>query len=164
MPKVVRVRDKMTYIGIDPGKSGGIAVIQGRKVECFRMPNTEKDGWSIFAENKEGRVFAVIEKVHSMPGQGVKSMFSFGQNYGFLRGCLTAAQIPFEEITPQAWQKGLSIPPRAKTETKPQFKERLRQKAQQLFPQEAVWGRTLGEQRAVCDALLIAEYCRRIRQ
>ena len=162
MPKVVR--NKMAYIGIDPGKSGGIAVIQGSKVECFRMPNTEKDGWSLFAENKEGRVFAVIEKVHSMPGQGVKSMFSFGQNYGFLRGCLTAAQIPFEEITPQAWQKKLGVVGRKKGEPKPQLKERLRQKAQQLFPQEEVWERTLGEQRAVCDALLIAEYCRRIRQ
>lgn len=154
----------MTYIGIDPGKSGGIAIISGDEIICYQMPNTEFDVWSIFERNNKGQVRAVIEKVHSMPGQGVKSMFSFGQNYGFLRACLIAAQIPFDEITPQAWQKELGIVGRKKGEPKSQLKERLRQKAQQLFPQEDMWHRTLGEQRAKCDALLLAEFCRRSRQ
>ena len=48
---------------------------------------------------------AVIEKVHSMPGQGVSSTFSFGTGYGQLQGLLAGLGIPFELVTPQAWKK-----------------------------------------------------------
>lgn len=164
----------MIYVGVDPGKSGGIAFIHHKEgktttIKTFSVfsmiKKTEQEIWNFFAsiDDLEDDIFCMLEKVHAMPGQGVTSMFSFGQNYGFLTGCLTSAQIPFEEVSPRTWQKGLGIPARDSKggESKAQFKDRLRQKAQQLFPQELVWERTLGEQRAVCDALLIAEYCRR---
>jgi len=89
-----------------------------------------------------------------MPKQGVSSTFKFGRGYGFLRGCLVALGIPFEDVTPQTWMRALNVPPRRKNETKAQFKQRLRGVAQQLFPSEKI---TL----ATADALLIAEYCRR---
>jgi hypothetical protein len=99
-------------------------------------------------------VFAVIEKVHAMPGNGVSGMFKFGMSYGGLRMALIAAGIPFEEVQPRAWQKAMGIPPRSKTESGTQWKNRLKAKAQQLYPAEKV---TL----AVADALLIATYCQR---
>jgi hypothetical protein len=143
------------------------------------MPDTERGVWEWF-RTLAGlvQVYAVIEKVHSMPSQGVSSSFTFGKNYGFLRGCLTAAGIPFEEVTPQVWMKALGVPPRrvgkkqkAKKkgkwvvqeiggESKAEYKLRLLSIAQQKFPQLPLWRepRSKGKQLAVCDALLIAYY------
>jgi len=90
-----------------------------------------------------------------MPKQGVASSFKFGMNYLFLRACLVSCEIPFAEVTPRTWMKALAIRTRRKTETTTQWKNHLKQIAQQLFPQQPV---TL----ATCDALLIAEYCRRL--
>jgi hypothetical protein len=86
-------------------------------------------------------------------------MFNFGWNYGSLRMAMIASGLPFEDVPPQVWQKALKIPSRKKEgrqykETKAAFKNRLKAKAQQLFPRVYI---TL----ATCDALLIAEYCRR---
>ena len=141
------------YVGIDPGQSGGIAVLCGGTVDAHKMPETERDIWQIF-KDVEMPCIAVIEKVHSMPDQGVASSFKFGRGYGFLRGCLIAGGIPFEEVTPQAWIKGLAIPSKAKTETRTQWKNRLKAMAQQLYPDLKV---TL----ATADALLIATYNKR---
>ncbi len=147
------------YLGIDPGQNGGLALISanGHGVECNKMPSTEKDIYSLLADCVTN-TFCIIEKVHSMPGQGVASTFKFGKGYGGLRMALVACKIPFDEVTPRTWQKGLGIPPRKKeTETKTQWKNRLKARAQQLFPFFPSEKITL----ATADALLIAEYCRR---
>ena len=102
----------------------------------------------------------MIEKVHSFPGQGVASSFKFGMGFGGLIMALVSSGIPFEFVTPRVWQKAMGITPREKsnrsdfTESKTQFKNRLKAKAQQLFPAVRVTLKT-------SDALLIAEYCRR---
>jgi len=144
-------------LGIDPGQSGGLAIVSLLgEVEAIAMPFTERDIWDwISALELKGKVVATIEKVHSMPGQGVASTFKFGVGYGGLRMALIAARIPFEEVTPRVWQKGLGISSRKKTESKTQFKNRLKAKAQQLFPAEERI--TL----KIADALLIAEFGRR---
>jgi crossover junction endodeoxyribonuclease RuvC len=82
-----------------------------------------------------------------MPKQGVSSTFKFGVNYGFLRGMLTAHKIPFEEVTPQKWQKAMGCLSKGN-------KNVTKAKAQQLFPNLKITHK-------VADALLIAEYCRR---
>lgn len=94
----------MNYIGIDPGQSGGFAVLNNNGiVEVIKMPPTETDIWNWISSNKN--CFAVIEKVHSMPGQGVASTFKFGYGFGGLNMALVAAKIPFELISPRQWQK-----------------------------------------------------------
>jgi hypothetical protein len=171
-------QSSMVYLGIDPGMSGGLAVIRGGKVEAVAMPATEKDIW-LWLSMSAAPAFAVIEKVQGYIGVGHpgSGMFKFGANYGGLRMALIAAGIPFDEVTPQRWQKVLGISPRKKHnrtikvvakkgkrkgrlidkkvggETDSQFKGRLRAKAQQIFPSEKV---TL----ATADALLLAHYCR----
>ncbi len=153
------------YLGIDPGKQGGLALItqSGIVLDSIPMPLTELDLWS-WISKKKGVTKCVIEKVHAMPNQGVTSMFTFGEGFGRLKMAATAASIPFELVPPRTWQKGLGIKARdTKKESKPQFKERLRTKAQQLFPKLEVWNGTLGLQRSVCDALLIAEYARKVK-
>lgn len=148
---------KPVYLGIDPGQNGGIARLCHRDVIAVPMPITEGDIWGwlfSYASPRAQRVFAIIEKVHSMPKQGVSSTFKFGVSYGGLRMALVGIGVPFEEVTPQVWQKALSIPRRKKTETTAQWKNRLKAKAQQLFPRVEITPKT-------ADALLIAEYCRR---
>jgi len=111
------------FLGIDPGIGGGVSLInsRGRILHYTQMPTTEFDIWYLFNEDigcTDNLKIAYIEKVASMPKQGVVSMFTFGKNYGSLRMALTASLIPFEEVTPSTWQRGLKIPPKTKQETK----------------------------------------------
>lgn len=147
----------MIFLGIDPGASGGIAIIAGNHVDAVAMPDTERDVWhKIEAINiardiggaESGRFFAIIEAVHSMPKQGVTSSFTFGRSYGFLRGCLIASGIPFEEVTPQRWQRELGCLSMGD-------KNRTKARAQQLFP-------SLKITHATADALLLATYAQRL--
>ena len=79
----------MKYVmGIDPGKSGGIALVSYNATPIVTGMGklTEVDIFDFMLTHKSKAVKCFIENVHSMPGQGVKSVFSFGKNYGFLRG------------------------------------------------------------------------------
>ena len=146
------------YLGLDPGKSGGIAVINAGEItapKLWQMPETEHDLW----ETLRGiavefpSLTAAVEKVHAMPGQGVTSMFTFGKGYGALRMALIALGIPFRDVTPQAWQKELGC----LTAGDKMVAVKM---AQQLFP-HAELGNTKKSKLAVADALLIAEWLRR---
>ena len=159
MPNLPKKEDRRVYIGIDPGKSGGLAACAwDGKIVAVKMPATERDVWDWFVQIRGVDCFAVIEKVGGyMPGGRGNigsAMFNFGASYGGLRMALIAAGIPFEAITPGVWQRALGISPRKKTESKGAWKNRLKAKAQQLFPKLNV---TL----ATADALLIAEYAKR---
>lgn len=140
------------FLGVDPGASGGIGWIWegGSGVTSFKNL-TEQEIMSAFRERRECFAtyhwLATIERVHSMPKQGVSSSFKFGASYGFLRGILHSLMIPFEEVAPQTWQKSLGcLSGGVKAVTK--------SKAQQLFP-------TLKLTHSTADAILIAEYARR---
>lgn len=137
-----------TIIGIDPGQAGGIAFIDAEcKVWAHKMPETDGDIVDLFSEVK-GRTFCFIEKVHSMPGQGVASTFKFGRGFGFLVGVIMSHGLPFEYVTPQAWQKSLGC-------LSGGDKNITKSKAQGLFPELKIT-------HALADALLIAEYGRRL--
>lgn len=152
----------MDYVGIDPGAKGGVAVIAKKSVLVWRMPDNDTDLYDLFriiAINKE--MTGMLEKVHSMPGQGVSSVFTFGEGFGKLQMALCASQIPYELVTPQKWQKALGIPSRKtggdKGAAKREHKNNLLQHAQRLFPKVKL---TL----ATADALLIALYCKRFHE
>lgn len=140
----------MNFIGIDPGKSGGIVILNsdGMLQGMCRLSVSEFDVASFLEYHDAGDAdMAVIEQVGAMPRQGVSSTFKFGQSYGFLRGILTAIKVPFDEVRPQVWQKSMGCLTKGD-------KNVTKQKAGQLFPGVKVhhWN---------ADALLIAEYCRR---
>jgi crossover junction endodeoxyribonuclease RuvC len=134
-------------IGIDPGANGAMVLLRpDRSVDivCFSK-STQAGVVEALAEWRAGEtVFAFIERVHSMPKQGVSSTFKFGVGYGFLQGVLTTLKIPFEFVTPMTWQKVLSCQSHGD-------KNVTKQKAQQLFPEQRII-------HANADALLIAEY------
>jgi crossover junction endodeoxyribonuclease RuvC len=102
---------RKVFIGIDPGSAGGIAVIaDDGMVHAYPMPYDNKEydlnrmRYLLEPEGGE-RYFAVVEKVHSMPKQGLASTFAFGKGFGILLGMLGAFRIPYTLVTPQAWQK-----------------------------------------------------------
>jgi crossover junction endodeoxyribonuclease RuvC len=100
----------MIYIGIDPGKKGGIATV-GITVAAQPMPMLDdRIDSKIIADRLRtircyGDCFAAIEKVASRPDQGVVSMFNFGEGYGRILGVLDALNIQYVEVLPQAWKK-----------------------------------------------------------
>jgi hypothetical protein len=156
---------RTVYIGIDPGVSGGIASIfppendgVASAVYCTSMPKTEGDVWEWISRyhGYDYTTYAFIEAIApGFPGTSKSSMAKLYGSYRALRMALIAAAIPFEEVRAAEWQSMMKIPPRKrKVETDTQWKNRLKARAQQLFPKVNV---TL----ATADALLIALYCQR---
>ena len=144
----------LLYIGVDPGKGGGIAAVtpDGALVHVAKMPETERDLLDLFLkldEEGQGGARAMLERVHSLPSQGHSGAFTFGQGYGQLTMALTAAQIPFDKVSPIKWQNALGC--RSGGD-----KNITKRKAQDLFPNaERIT-------HAVADAILLAEYARRL--
>ena len=102
------------YIGIDPGKSGAMAVI-GTDINLYDFDldlyiEILKD---IKDLDSSIPIYVGVEKVHSMPNQGVSSTFTFGQRLGEIEGVLKAIGFKYELIPPQVWQKSCGIPPKS---------------------------------------------------
>ena len=110
----------MLIIGIDPGISGSICFFKdGRILEVIEMPvmtegkknKKQVNGAQIYNEflkrinEKDDQIRVVIEQVSAMPGQGVTSMFNFGQSYGILKGICSAMQLPMFFVRPNKWKK-----------------------------------------------------------
>ncbi len=157
------------YVGIDPGASGGIVVLDGDCVAIHKMPETDKRLYELIRDissfKVDSYVHVMCEKVwgHIGGGEGEKgggasngsAMFKFGKNYGSICMALVACGLHNTEyVTPQVWQEGVGAIGKRKGEKKQQFKARLKIRAQSLFPNST--GITLG----VSDAMLIAWYCR----
>ena len=114
----------MLIIGIDPGISGSICFFKdGRILEVIEMPvmtegkknKKQVNGAQIYNEflkriNKnEDEIRVVIEQVSAMPGQGVTSMFNFGQSFGILKGICSAMQLPMFFVRPAKWKKYFNL-------------------------------------------------------
>ena len=115
----------MLIIGIDPGISGSICFFQdGKIIDVVEMPTMTEgkknkkqvNGSQIFNEissrikkldNKDIKV--VVEQVSAMPGQGVTSMFNFGQSFGILKGICSAMQLPIYFVRPAKWKKYFNL-------------------------------------------------------
>ena len=111
----------MLIIGIDPGISGSICFFEDNKIiDVVEMPTMTEgkknkrqvNGSQIYNEilkriNKSERssIRVVIEQVSAMPGQGVTSMFNFGQSFGILKGICSAMQLPMYFVRPAKWKK-----------------------------------------------------------
>lgn len=147
----------MIYIGIDPGKNGGIAKINTDtgfvKTVTFSEESliSELEGYFMFDKSP---LRCVLEKVNAMPGQGVVSMFNFGQNYGFIQGVLKAYRIPYELVTPQKWKKEFSCTSDKNTSI---------EVCKRLFPGVNLKAteRCKKDHDGMAEALLLAEYGRR---
>ena len=115
----------MLIIGIDPGISGSICFFKdGRILEVIEMPvmtegkknKKQVNGAQIYNEflkrinKKDDQIIrVVIEQVSAMPGQGVTSMFNFGQSFGILKGICSAMQLPIFFVRPTKWKKYFNL-------------------------------------------------------
>lgn len=100
------------WLGVDPGwNKGALAVIgeDGGLIDVCRLsqltPSELSDWVCAWAGGRE--LVAAVEKVGTMPGQGVSSSFKFGRGLGRIEGLLVALGVPYEEVPPRAWQTGL---------------------------------------------------------
>jgi crossover junction endodeoxyribonuclease RuvC len=145
----------VNYIGIDPGKSGALAVIHEDGLIC-RYIFDEETYVNCLSWFKSETCNAVccLEHVGAMPGQGVTSMFSFGQNFGFIQGVLKANGIPFELVRPQKWKKEFSITADKNTSI---------EVCKRLFPNVSLrrTDKCTTDHDGMAEALLLAEYARR---
>ena len=150
------------WIGIDPGASGAIALITQTEVKALEFSSATLHGYreQIIEWNQEYDIQgAGLEKVNAMPGQGVTSMFSFGQRYGELIGLAVALQLPITLVTPKEWQSLLKIKTSDKL-TKPQRKKEIAKAVSLIFPQaySLITGSKGGIKDGVSDAISIAYY------
>ena len=113
----------MKIIGIDPGLSGAIAVLENNKViSIFEMPvmpegkkNKRQLNSAQLAKllknyiSKNEEVSVVVEQVNAMPGQGVTSMFNFGQTFGAIKGICAALNLPIFFVRPSKWKKHFEL-------------------------------------------------------
>ena len=162
------MKKKINIIGIDPGLDGAIAKISSdMSVTIIDTPTYIVEGAtkkkreyninemiSIIKEFALPDCHVFLEKVHSMPGQGVASMFSMGYGYGLWNAILSSLYIPYTLVLPQRWKKELLL-------GVGQGKNVSVYRAQQLFPETKLFGPKGGPMDGRGDALLIAEYGRR---
>ena len=155
----------MLIIGIDPGISGSICFFQdGKIIDVIEMPTMTEgkknkrqvNGAQIFNEvskridNMDKKdIKIIIEQVSAMPGQGVTSMFNFGQSFGILKGICSAMQLPMYFVRPAKWKKYFNL-----INSK---KDASRTKAIEIFP---YFSSNLSKKKDSnkADAILIASY------
>ncbi len=113
----------MKIIGIDPGLSGAIAILENNKVlSLFDVPVMSEGKKnkrqlnsaqlvSLLKENisSDEEVAVVVEQVNAMPGQGVTSMFNFGQTFGAIKGVCAALALPIFFVRPSKWKKHFEL-------------------------------------------------------
>ena len=155
----------MLIIGIDPGISGSICFFEdGKILDVIEMPTMNEgkknkrqvNGAQIYNEitdriNKLRKqdVRVVVEQVSAMPGQGVTSMFNFGQSFGIIKGICSAMQLPLYFVRPTKWKKYFNL---IKSE-----KDASRTRAIEIFP---YFSSQLSKKKDInkADAILIASF------
>jgi|TARA_B110000967_G_C18541829_1_gene391014 crossover junction endodeoxyribonuclease RuvC len=153
----------MRIIGIDPGLSGAIAILEDSRIEeIFDMPvmpdgkkNKRQLNSALLVKlikdsikNLEDTVM-VVEQVNAMPGQGVTSMFNFGQTFGAIKGICAAMGLPIFFVRPAKWKKHFELINSSK--------DASRTKAIEMYPSIS---QQLSKKKDVnkSDAILIARY------
>ena len=155
----------MLTIGIDPGISGAICFMENSKIiEVIDMPSMAEgkknkkqvNGSQVFNEitkhfkdKESNEVKVVIEHVSAMPGQGVTSMFNFGQSFGILKGICSAMNLSMHFVRPVKWKKHFNLINSSK--------DASRTKAIEIFP---YFSKNLSKKKDAnkADAILIASY------
>ncbi len=158
----------MRIIGIDPGLSGGIAVLDDLKIfDIYDMPIMSEGKKNknqlnsaqlvnIIKKNiiSNGDTFLIVEQVSAMPGQGVTSMFNFGQTFGSIKGICAALNLPIFFVRPAKWKKHFDLINSSK--------DASRTKVIEMYPSISP---RLSKKKDVnkADAILIARYFRDCR-
>lgn len=140
----------MVYLGIDPGITGGLALIDAKAkvLWALKMPDTNRKKINLLSHalGMPGGLLAALEFVRSRPGQGAPATFTFGRGYGHLEMLLDAGGVTYLNPTPQTWQKKLNC--RSGGDKRVTLRA-----ARKLFGPDV--------NHTTADALLLAEFARR---
>ena len=154
----------MKVIGIDPGLSGAIAIMEDKKVlKTYDMPvmaEGKKNKRQLNSaqlvniiknniKKEEEEVVVVVEQVNAMPGQGVTSMFNFGQTFGAIKGVCAALELPIFFVRPSKWKKYFELINSSKDSSRTKVIEMYPSLSDQLTRKKDV---------NKSDAILIARY------
>ena len=155
----------MIILGIDPGVSGAISVLEDKKViDVFEMPimidgkknKKQVNGNQLYNELKKylseiniDEACVVVEHVTAMPGQGVTSMFNFGQSFGVIKGICSAMQLSIHFVRPTKWKKYFNLINTSK--------DASRSRAIELFPKVSEKLKRKKDSNKA-DSILIASY------
>ena len=153
----------MKIIGIDPGLSGAIAILEDKKVFSISDMPVMAEGKknkrqlnsaqlvNIIRENTNPKedIAVVVEQVNAMPGQGVTSMFNFGQTFGAIKGICAALGLPIFFVRPSKWKKHFNLINSSKDSSRTKVIEMYPSLSSQLAKKKDV---------NKSDAILIARY------
>lgn len=144
-------------IGIDPGVSGAVAIVDGQRVACHDMPTIEIRGKrhvdparlrNILWLLNDGPDMVILEHVQGVQGTGATSAFSFGRSFGVVEGVIAGLGMPLTLVRPQVWTKALAVS---------RDKGSHRAAAKRLWPADAgLFDRVKDDGRA--DAALLAHW------
>lgn len=156
---------KPFYIGIDPGKNGGIVGLTNGRINVIdKMPQTPNELWDYFIYLgfpnmvEKDQTYVIIEDVHSMPTDGVASAFTFGHHIGVFDGIFAALGIHPHRVRPQVWQSAMGLHRDSAIETKYAYKKRILSMAHRIA------GNGINKEQAkklslfTADAFLIAKW------
>lgn len=148
----------MVYIGIDPGKKGGLSIIKPTSdIECYLWDETTfiDKIKNLSTQYKSNEMICCMEMVHSMPTDSHKTAFSFGYQCGFIKAILTAFGVPFQEISPMKWKNEFNLVKKDKLASIAMCK--------QLYPEVSLLptSRCKKESDGMAESLLMATYAKR---
>jgi len=138
----------MIFGGIDPGKSGALVLLTIPEPTIVKF---DKESYiNCLKAYSIADIVIGVEYVHSMKGNGVRSMFTFGENFGWVQGVLDTLELKYKLIHPQEWKKHFGLIGSDKKQSCI--------KALELEPTLRCRGKRGGLQDGICDAYLIAKY------
>lgn len=154
----------MNVIGIDPGATGGIFAVDSKNKRALMLSCSSVDVETVQAIEEaveflhESVDVVMLEKVHAFPGQGVSSVFTFGERFGVIKGAVIALSLKMATVHPKTWQKEFSISVSSDAGTPAQRKKQLKNKsydtARSLYP-------SVEFKKDQADAVMLAEYALR---
>ena len=150
-------RQKKHYLGIDPGKNGGLAVISADGTPCqwTRMPQGVGliVDWIAATARQHPRLVMVAEKAQAMPKQGIASAFRYGQHFGIFEASSAMLKLPYYEVSPVVWKKAMGLSSNKLDST---------DLCRRIFPGvELVPAGCRNDHDGIAEALLVAEWARR---
>ena len=147
---------RFKYIGIDPGKGGGIAVIHGKgQIKAYKCPESSEEMALLFqiiiGNTPPNKIRLLMERVWARPTNAVRAAFSYGVNYGQWLGISASHEVDMNTVIPIDWIKWIGCPKALKKDVRKRW---LKEKARELYPK--VNKLTL----ATSDAILITHYAK----
>ena len=140
------------YIGIDPGKSGGITMIYNKDVKTYKCPQRTEDMSMLFSllvgDTSSYNIKLLMERVWARPNNAVRSAFAYGVNYGQWMGIVACHEVPLQTCLPTDWIRYYECSKELEYQERKRW---LKEKAQSLYP-------NLNVTLMTADSILIADY------